>query len=268
MNIVDLIKKAVTDLPQEVEKAIREAYEREEGETARLQLKNILDNVKMAREKQVPMCQDTGLPLFFVRLGGEKTEDVERAIIDGMREATESIPLRPNVVDPLSRENTGDNTGIGIPQIYWSASDDGNTYITYLPKGAGSENASAMGMLKPSGNIKDFVLETIKKAGGKPCPPTIVGVGIGGAMDTAASLAKKALLRPIDGRNKNEAYAKLEDELLKEINGLGIGPMGLGGNTTALGVNIEYASCHTASLPVAVNIQCWAHRHHTMRWMK
>lgn len=266
MNIATLLKKAVTDLPQEVEEALKEAYGKEESVTARLQLKNILDNVKMARDKQIPMCQDTGLPLFFVRLGSEKKEEIEKAIIDGMREATESIPLRPNVVDPLSRENTGDNTGEGIPKIYWDTSKDGHTYITYLPKGAGSENASTVKMLKPSGSVKDFVIETVKKAGGKPCPPIIVGAGIGGTMDVSASLAKKALLRPLDSRNKNDEYAKLEDELLKEINELGTGPMGLGGKTTALAVNIEYASCHTASLPVAVNIQCWAHRHHTMRW--
>jgi fumarate hydratase subunit alpha len=266
MNIKALLKKAVTDLPQEVSEALKEAYEKEENEIARLQLKNILDNVKMAREKQVPMCQDTGLPLFFVKRGREKKEDIEKAIIDGTREATESIPLRPNVVDPLSRENTSDNTGVGIPQIHWSTSGDGHTYVTYMPKGAGSENASAVKMLKPSGSVRDFVLETVKKAGGKPCPPIIVGVGIGGSMDTSASIAKKALLRPLDSRNKKGVYAKLEDELLAEINELGIGPMGLGGKTTALAVNIEHASCHTASLPVAVNIQCWAHRHHTMRW--
>ncbi|MBU2560434.1 fumarate hydratase, partial [archaeon] len=176
------------------------------------------------------------------------------------------ILFRFNVVDPLSRENSGDNTGAGIPQIHWSTSDDGHTYITYMPKGAGSENASAAGMLKPSDGVKDFVLDTVKKAGGKPCPPIIVGVGIGGAMDTSAMLAKRALLRTLDSRNPEEAYAKLEDELLKEINELGIGPMGLGGLTTALAVNVEYAACHTASLPVAVNIQCWAHRHHTMRF--
>jgi fumarate hydratase subunit alpha len=265
MNVTKLIKKAVTDLPTEVEAALRYAYECEEGETACLQLKNIIDNVELARKQQIPMCQDTGLPLFFVKLGDEKKEDVEKAIIEGVREATGSIPLRPNVVDPLKRENSGNNTGKGVPHIHWSTSDDGHTYVTYMPKGAGSENASAQKMLKPSGSVKDFVLETVKKAGGKPCPPIIVGVGIGGAMDTSAMLTKKALLRPIDSRNPDEAYAKLEDELLKEINELGIGPMGLGGKTTALAVNVEYAACHTASLPVAVNIQCWAHRHHTMR---
>lgn len=266
MNVVELIKKAVVDLPEEVEEALRDAYEREESEIARLQLKNILDNVKLAREQQIPLCQDTGIPLFFVRLGNEsKKDESEKAIVEGVREATASVPLRPNVVDPITRENSGDNSGVGMPQIYWSVSDDRHTYITYMPKGAGSENASAQKMLKPSDNIKDFILDTVEKAGGKPCPPIIVGVGIGGAMDTSTTLAKKALLRPLDSKNPEEAYAKLEDELLAEINGLGIGPMGLGGKTTALAVNVEYASCHTASLPVAVNIQCWAHRHHTMR---
>jgi fumarate hydratase subunit alpha len=266
MNIVDLIKKAQTDLPGEVESALKEAKKKEENDIAKLQLENILKNIELARESQTPMCQDTGLPLFFVKLGNEsKKNGIEKAIIEGVREATTSIPLRPNVVDPLTRENTGDNTGKGMPRIHWDTSDDGQTHVTYMPKGAGSENASAAGMLAPSGSVRDFVLETVKSAGGKPCPPIIVGVGIGGAMDTSAVLAKKALLRPIDSKNPDEAYAKLEDELLKEINNLGIGPMGLGGKTTALAVNIEYASCHTASLPVAVNIQCWAHRHQTMR---
>jgi fumarate hydratase subunit alpha len=266
MNVTDLIKKAVVDLPEEVEAALRDAYEKEESEIAKHQLKNILENVELARKQQIPMCQDTGIPLFFVKLGNEKKEDVETAIVDGIREATTSVPLRPNVVDPLSRENTGDNIGVGIPQIYWSASKDEHTYVTYMPKGAGSENASAQRMLRPSESIKDFVLDTIKDAGGKPCPPIIVGVGIGGAMDTSAMLAKKALLRPLDSRSPDEEYAKLEEELLAEINRLGIGPMGLGGKTTALKVNIEHAACHTASLPVAVNIQCWAHRHHTARF--
>ncbi len=266
MNIVDLIKKAQTDIPEEVLSALKEARKKEESGIAKLQLENILKNIELARESQTPMCQDTGLPLFFVKLGnGLKKDEIEKAIIEGVREATASIPLRPNLVDPLSRENTGDNTGVGTPQIHWGTSDDGQTHVTYMPKGAGSENASAVGMLAPSGSVSDFVLDIVRKAGGKPCPPIIVGVGIGGAMDTSASLAKKALLRPLDSKNPDEAYAKLENELLKEINELGIGPMGLGGKTTALAVNIEYASCHTASLPVAVNIQCWAHRYHTMR---
>lgn len=266
MNIVELIRKAVVDLPEEVEEALQDAYEREESEIAKLQLKNILDNVELARNRQIPMCQDTGLPLFFVEIGNADREEVEGAIVEGVREATTSVPLRPNVVDPLSRENTGDNTGVGMPQIYWDVSKDEHTYVTYMPKGAGSENASAHKMLKPSESVKDFVLHTVKEAGGKPCPPIIVGVGIGGTMDTSAKLAKKALLRPLDSKNPDAEYAKLEDELLAEINQLGIGPMGLGGMTTALAVNMEYAACHTASLPVAVNIQCWAHRHHTMRF--
>jgi fumarate hydratase subunit alpha len=268
MNIVELIKKAVTDLPAEVEEALRSAYKLEDSEIAKLQLENILENVKLARESGRPMCQDTGLPLFFVELGTSKKEDVEKAILEGVREATASVSLRPNVVDPLTRENTGDNTGKGIPQIHWSKSKDERTYITYLPKGAGSENASALKMLKPADDVKEFVLDTVKEAGGKPCPPIIVGVGIGGAMDTSAKLAKMALLRPLDSKNPTEEYAKLERELLEEINRLGIGPMGLGGKTTALAVNIEYAACHTASLPVAVNIQCWAHRHQKERFQE
>lgn len=264
MNIVELIRKAVVDLPEEVEKALADAYKREDSDIAKLQLKNILDNIKLAREQQSPMCQDTGLPIFFVELGNAKRPDIEKAIVEGVGEATASVPLRPNVVDSLSRENTGDNTGVGIPQIHWGESGDEHTYITYMPKGAGSENASAQRMLNPNENVKDFVLGVVKDAGGKPCPPIIVGVGIGGSMDASAKLAKEALLRPLDSRNPDDAYARLEDELLAEINKLGIGPMGLGGSTTALAVNVEHAACHTASLPVAVNIQCWAHRYARM----
>lgn len=265
MNVAELIKKAVTDLPEEVERALKTAYDREEDKIAKLQLKNILENIRLARKFQVPMCQDTGLPLFFVELGNAKREDVEKTIVKGVRAATTSVPLRPNVVDPLSRKNTGDNTGSGMPQIYWEISRDPSTYITYMPKGAGSENASAQKMLKPNDSITKFVVDTVKNAGGSPCPPIIVGIGIGGTMDTSTALAKKALLRPLNSRNPRDEYAKLEDLLLTEINMLGIGPMGLGGKNTALKVNIEYASCHTASLPIAVNIQCWAHRYATTR---
>ncbi|MEE8400724.1 MAG: fumarate hydratase [Candidatus Hydrothermarchaeaceae archaeon] len=265
MNIADLIKKAVVDLPMEVENGLREALEGEESKIAKLQLRNILENVRLARELKSPLCQDTGLPIFFVRLGNAQRDDIKKIITEGIRDATRKVPLRPNVVDPLSRKNTGDNTGARIPEIHWDVSSDNHTYVTYMPKGAGSENASSQKMLKPTQSVTNFVLDTVKKAGGSPCPPILMGIGIGGTMDSSAYLAKKALLRPMDSKNSNEDYQKLEDELLKEINNLGIGPMGLGGRTTALKVNIEYAACHTASLPVAVNIQCWAHRYATMR---
>ncbi|MFQ6135729.1 MAG: fumarate hydratase [Candidatus Hydrothermarchaeales archaeon] len=267
--IVELIRKAQTDLPEDVERALRDAYEREEGDIAKLQLENILKNVRLAREHALPMCQDTGIPIFYMKLGkNEDHEKIKEAIIEGVREATVAIPLRPNIVDPLNRENPGDNTGTDMPYINWSFSEDESTEIIYMPKGAGSENTSALRMLKPSDGvqgIKDFVLETVKRAGGNPCPPTIIGIGIGGSFDVSAKLAKEALLRPLSSYNSIEEIAKLERGLLRLINQTGIGPMGLGGKTTSLKVNIKVASCHTASLPVAVNIQCWAHRIARMR---
>lgn len=263
-TVVELLRRAEVSLPKDVENALGRAYRNEEEEIARMQLKAILDNVRYARENSIPMCQDTGLPVFYLRIGdGLEIDPVIRGIREGVRKATEEIPLRPNVVHPLTRENSGDNTGIGVPvvDIGFLAGRD-YLEITAFPKGAGSENMSAFRMLKPSegvAGVKKFVLDTVVSAGGNPCPPTIVGVGIGGSAEGAMSLAKKALLRKINSRGSKEV-AGLEEELLREINKLGIGPMGLGGNTTALAVNIELAHCHTASLPVAVNLQCWANR--------
>jgi len=263
-QIVELIRRAHTQLPREVVKALKAAYKREDSEIARLQLRNILENIKLAKKLNVPLCQDTGLPIFYVSLAKKNYKIIEKAIIEGVKEATQKVPLRPNVVDPLTRKNSGNNAGEGIPLINWKFSSSSTTEVLYFPKGAGSENCSAAKMLKPSEGlrgIKEFVLETVKSAGGKPCPPTIVGVGIGGSLDLAAKLAKEALLRPINSYSKKKDIAKLEKELLEEINKLGIGPMGLGGRTTSLKVNVECAACHTASLPTAVNIECWAHRY-------
>lgn len=264
-QIIELIRRVHTQLPRDVVSALRAAYRREDSEIARLQLRNILENIKLAKKFNVPLCQDTGLPIFYVYLGkNADRKAIERAIIDGVKEATEKVPLRQNVVDPITRKNSGNNTGEGIPLINWGFSNGAATEVLYLPKGAGSENCSAAKMLKPSEGlkgIKEFVLETVEGAGGRPCPPTIVGVAIGGSIDLAARLAKEALLRPVNSYNKRSDIARLERELLREINTLGIGPMGLGGRTTSLKVNIELAGCHTASLPVAVNIQCWAHRY-------
>jgi fumarate hydratase subunit alpha len=207
------------------------------------------------------MCQDTGIPLFFIR--GHHEEGLEEAIRNGVRRATEEIPLRPNVVDPISRENPGDNVGSGMPHITWEPVGHEVIDIVYMPKGAGSENMSTLGMLNPADGmrgIKEFVLDAVVRAGGKPCPPTIVGVGIGGSSDMAMQLAKRALLRPLDRENEDEGLASLERELKEALNMTGIGPMGLGGRTTVLGVRVASAACHTASLPVAVCMQCWAAR--------
>jgi fumarate hydratase subunit alpha len=257
-SVVEILRKAHTELPGDVVKAIKKACDSEENEIARRNLEAILKNIEAAKKLGVPMCQDTGIPVFFVELGRElKLDfDLREAIEEGVRRATAEIPLRPNAVHPITRENSGDNTGMNIPQINVELVEGDELRIVVMPKGAGSENVSALKMMLPTevGKIKDFVVETVKKAGGKPCPPIFVGVGIGSTFDGAAKLAKKALLRNVLEMNDFEL------ELLEAVNELGIGAMGLGGKNTALAVLVEFGHCHTASLPVAVNIQCWANR--------
>ena len=186
------------------------------------------------------------------------TRDLHKGVAEGVRRATREIPLRPNVVDPLSRHNTGDNTGVGMPAIHIQPGD--KFTVTVLPKGAGAENVSAITMLLPMHQygIEGFIVETMLKAEGRPCPPVVLGVGIGSTFDGATALAKEALMLPVD------TMTTYEQGICNAVNRLGIGPMGLGGDTTALAVKVKTASCHTASLPVAVNIQCWAHRHATV----
>ncbi len=265
-TVCQLFKEAVTTLPADVESALRKALREEEDEIALLNLKAILENIKIAKKKRIPICQDTGLPIVFVKMGNVKVEKLYEGIREGVKLATSQVPLRPNVVDPISRENTGDNTGKMIPQIDLELVDTDFLEIAVMPKGFGSENNNRLRMGLPSEGlegIKDFVIETVIRAGGKPCPPIIVGVGVGGSSDLALKLAKKALLKKIGERNKNKEIAELEESILEEINRTGIGPMGLGGKTTALDVKIETAHTHTAGLPIGVCIQCWASRHAT-----
>jgi fumarate hydratase subunit alpha len=260
---VEILQNAVTDLPKDINEGLQNAYEREESDIAKMQLRNILDNIDIAKSTTLPMCQDTGIHIFFVTFGRGMSMKVDDAIIAGLREATKKIPLRPNAVHPLTRENPGDNTGLKMPYINYRFSDEDYLEIAVMPKGAGSENMSALAMLNPSQGlhgIKEFALDTMLNAGGKPCPPIIIGMGVGGSADISMKLAKESLLRPIDQRNSDPQIAELENLISEAINDLGIGPMGLGGRTTALAVNREYAFCHTASLPVAINIQCWAAR--------
>lgn len=264
-KLAELIRAGVTSLPGDVEKALQIALEREESELARLQLETILKNVAYARERSLPLCQDTGVPIFFVH-GFKELGEVEKQIRQAVAEATRMVPLRPSIVDAITRRNTGDNTGEGVPVIHFESGDEES--ITFLAKGAGSENVSRARMLPAREGVpgvKRFVVETLRSAGAKPCPPVIVGVGIGGTLDLAAKLAKEVLLQPLFKRNEREELARLEEELLEEVNALGIGPMGMGGSTTCLGVKIAAAACHTASLPVAVNVQCWAHRYARLR---
>ena len=262
---VELIRRAVIQLPKDIENALVKAVTDEESEAGKVQLKAILENVKLAREVGAPMCQDTGLLVFFLKVGDKfgSVSGLSNALIQAAKRATLEVPLRPNAVHPITRKNSGDNTGLGIPYLDWDFIQGDFLEVTILPKGAGSENMSSVGMLNPAEGLpglKKFVVDTIIAAGGRPCPPIVVGVGVGGTVDGALKLGKKALLRPIDRRHPDPDIAKLETDLLEALNMTGIGPMGLGGKFTALGVNVEYAYCHTASLPVGVNIQCWADR--------
>jgi fumarate hydratase subunit alpha len=259
---VALLRRSVAVLPRDVLAALEGSLLIERDPGAKRELERMIENVREAGACALPMCQDTGLPVFFAKMGFT-VPGFEEAVARGVRRATDEVPLRKNVVHPLTRANTGDNTGKGMPYVYYSCEASDHIDLTVMPKGGGSENMSALAMLNPSAGvdgIKRFVLETVVNAGSKPCPPVIVGVGIGGTSDECMSLAKKALLRPVGSRNPDPAVARLEMEILHAINRTGIGPMGLGGDTTALAVHAEYAYCHTASLPVAVNFQCYAAR--------
>ena len=263
-GIVQLIRRAETELPTDVVHALENACEREEG-LAKTQIEAILKNIELARSSQRPMCQDTGIQTFFVYVGVDSPYrgTLQEIITKGVQRATQEVPLRPNTVNPFSGENHKDNTGRAIPYITWENVDGSDVRITALPKGGGSENMSKLGMLKPGVGIKgvkDFVVEEMIKAGGNPCPPTVVGVGIGGGADLSLKLGKKALLRPVGVRHPDKTIALVEQELIKRINESGIGPMGLGGKTTVLDVHVEVAHRHPASLPVGMAVQCWADR--------
>jgi fumarate hydratase subunit alpha len=256
----DALREAVIYLPPDVKRAIGLAAARETNPAAKGEFENLIKNIAVAEELGVPLCQDTGVPVVYLTLPPNVplTRDLYDAVADGVRRATEAVPLRPNVVDPLTRHNSNDNTGTGMPAIHTRPGE--KFLVTVLPKGAGAENVSRITMLLPSqkDEIEKFVVETMLLAEGKPCPPVVLGIGIGGTFDGAAALAKEALLLPID---KMTAF---EQQLCDAVNRLGIGPMGLGGDTTALAVKVKTAACHTASLPVAVNVQCWACRRATV----
>lgn len=267
-TVYELYKEAVINFHDDMKKALEDALENEDNDLAKLNIQAILKNIEIAEEKGIPMCQDTGLPVVFVKLGNVEVENLKEGIEKGIIKATEEIPIRPNIVDPLSRENTSNNIGECIPPIDIQLTDDDFLEITVLPKGFGSENNNKLKMALPAEGIegiKDFVVKSVLEAKGKPCPPTVIGVGIGGTSDLALKLGKKALMGEIGVRNSDSELAKLEQEILDEINASGIGPMGLGGKTTALDVKILKAHTHTAGLPVGVCIQCWANRFATRK---
>lgn len=269
---VKLLKFAATQLPNDVSEALKKMYEEETKPTSKAALKTIVENFGIAEETSTPMCQDTGIHIYYVNIGENfpKVVGIEETLRKASARATKEVPMRPNAVNPIVGGNTGDNTGRHIPYINYDFIPGADYLeITAFPKGGGSENMCALAMLKPGQGIKGikkFVIDSIMNAGGQPCPPVIVGVGIGGGADIALKLGKKQLMRPLGQRHSDPEIAKLEEDLLKAINMTGFGSMGLGGDvSTALDVKIEYAHRHPASLPAAVAIQCWAARRATVR---
>ena len=264
-NIRAMCIRANNILPGDVSARIHACHKSEPWAPARETLGKLIENMDIAREEDAPLCQDTGMACVFLELGQEihiTGGDLYEAIHEGVRQGYVQGFLRKSIVgDPLRRKNTGDNTPA---MIHVDIVPGDKLSITVAPKGIGSENMSRLVMLPPSAGeqgVKDFVVETVRMAGPNPCPPIVVGVGVGGSFDRVATLAKKALLRPVDSRNPDPYYAGMEEELLESVNALGIGPQGFGGKTTALGVNIETFPTHIAGLPVAVNINCHITRH-------
>lgn len=260
----DLAIRSNIELGEDVIAAFERALEQEESPTGKEILRRLIENAKIAREQRIPMCQDTGFAVVFVELGQDVRivgGSLKDAITEGVRRGYEEGYLRKSICHCITRKNTGDNTP---PVIHFDIVPGDKLKIVFAPKGGGSENMSRVTMLTPAvgiDGVRDFVIQRVKESGPNPCPPTIVGVGIGGTIEQAAILAKKALLRPLGSENPDEELRALEKDWLERINRLGIGPQGLGGRITSLAVHINMMPCHIASLPVAVNIQCHAARH-------
>ncbi|MHA1125094.1 MAG: fumarate hydratase [Candidatus Heimdallarchaeota archaeon] len=262
----NLMKYAATVLPDSAVKAIKTAYETEDNATAKSQLGAIIKNFETGAKLCIPMCQDTGIHIYYIEVGADCPIDdmgkIEHALTNASKRATKEVPMRPNAVDPFG-SNSGDNTGRHIPWINWDVVPGDKIKIIAFPKGGGSENMSTVKMLKPgvglTGVMKE-VVDWMMQAGGQPCPPTVVGVAVGGGADIAIKLAKKQLMRPIGEPHPQKEVAEMEQKMLKAINTTGIGPMGLGGATTSLAVHMDYAARHPASLPLAISVQCWAAR--------
>ncbi|PWU15652.1 MAG: fumarate hydratase [Verrucomicrobia bacterium] len=270
----DLYIQSLKEIPPDVIAAIRRAAERETKEVGRRIFSHYLQSIDLGRTQNMIVCQDTGIPIYWVDIGGNLEINGARlteAIVKGTERATREHPLRSSIVSPLGRKNRQTSTGERIPVIHYDfVPDSDELNILFMPKGSGSENMSFLKMLVPAdgvAGIKRFVLEQVVGAGAKPCPPTIVGVGIGGSSDLCMSLAKKATTRPLGSKNPDPELAAMEEELLGAINQTGIGPQGLGGDTTALAVHIESAWTHITCNPVAVNLQCWrAERRRAKIW--
>jgi fumarate hydratase subunit alpha len=268
-DIISTVKglciEANYQLGEDVEKSLKEGYQKEESPTSKETLGQILENVKIAREGEFPLCQDTGFTVVFVDMGDQvfvKDGNLFEAINEGVRQGYKDGYLRKSILgDPIERKNTGDNTPA---VIHMNVVKGDKLKIIIAPKGGGSENMSEVKMMKPSDGVegvKEFVIDMVRRSGSNPCPPIVVGVGIGGTFEKCAEMAKRALLRTVGSQNPNPFYANLEKELLEKVNKLGIGPQGFGGRVTALAVHVETFPCHIASFPAAVNIQCHADRH-------
>jgi fumarate hydratase subunit alpha len=266
-NVAQMCIDAAYNVSEDVLTAFDRALETETAPAAKEIIGLLKENARIARDEHIPVCQDTGIAIFFVEIGQDlriKNGFIVDAINEGVRKGYKEGYLRKSVVDPISRKNTGDNT----PAIVYTELVPGDKLrISFMPKGAGSENMSMIRMLRPTEGVegvKSFVLECVQKAGANPCPPVVIGVGIGGDFEKAALIAKKALLRPVGSPNARLELAAIEEMLLKAVNKTGIGPEGLGGRVTAMAVHVESFACHIASLPVAVNINCHAARHKTI----
>jgi fumarate hydratase subunit alpha len=264
---VELLRIAATELPIEYIEVMKADMNSMEGNVGKAQLKNILEDADIAREGSLPMCQDTGVVAFKVKVGDEfpLRSELRNIFVEATKKATQQVPLRPNAVD-MFKGNTGNNVGLNgyVPIIYWDMVPGSDLKITALPKGGGSSNVAAHRMLKPGlglKGVKQFVVEALAKAGSLGCPPYFVGVGVGGGEDLCMKLAKDALIKPLGVRNSDPKVAVIEEELIGKLNELQIGAMGLGEGPSVLDIHVEFAARHPASLPVGVVISCWALRH-------
>jgi fumarate hydratase subunit alpha/L(+)-tartrate dehydratase alpha subunit len=263
----ELYIRALKILPPDVREALRRGYERETNPTARTIFETIFKSIELSDTKDMIICQDTGLPIFMVEIGGRFPVDgakVKTALSKGAKRATLEHPFRGSSLHPVTRDNPQTSIGEGLPIIYWDFDSEADYLdILMMPKGSGSENMSAMKMFTPAEGlnaVKKFIIDTAAASGGNPCPPGIIGVGIGGTADLVGVLAKKAIARPAGSKNPDPFFAAMEEELEEAINSMGSGPMGLGGDITTLAVHIEWAYTHITLNPVAVNTQCWAAR--------
>jgi fumarate hydratase subunit alpha/L(+)-tartrate dehydratase alpha subunit len=263
----ELYIRALKILPPDVKEALKRAYEKETNPTSRTIFEAIFKSIELSDTKDMILCQDTGLPIYMVKIGSGFSVDgakIKAALTEGAKRATLEHPFRGSSLHPVTRDNPQTSIGQGLPVIYWDFDGEADYLdILMMPKGSGSENMSAMKMFIPADGVKalkKFVIDTVVASSSNPCPPGVVGVGIGGTSDLVTALAKKAIARPVGSRNPDPLFAKMEEELEDAINSLGSGPMGLGGDTSTLAVHIEWAHTHITQNPVAVNTQCWPAR--------